>query len=132
MAGNAPKLIVVVEDDDAVRSSMRTLLEALGFAVHEFGSAEGFLAKTDGHDADCLLLDYHLPGMTGVDLLELLRQRQIKTPAIMITANGKGLAPRLARAGGAMVLKKPIAGEALAQTLDDLFAQNSPQSFDKT
>lgn len=123
MTDTAPKLVLVVEDDDAVRSSVCLLLEALGYAVRAFRNAEEFLAATDGQEADCLLLDYHLTGMSGMDLLELLRQRHPGPPAIMITANGKGLAARVEKVGSALLLKKPIAGQALAQYLDALIAK---------
>jgi two-component system response regulator FixJ len=118
----APKRIFVVEDDDAVRTSTRVLLEALGYAVRAFASAEAFLAATQGREADCLLFDYQLPGMTGVDLLQLLRARQISTPVIVISASGNDVLARVARTG-VLVLRKPVAGDVLAQHLDDLFGK---------
>jgi two-component system response regulator FixJ len=123
LTDKAPKNIFVVEDDGAVRTSTRVLLEALGYAVREFASAEAFLAATEGREADCLLLDYHLPGMSGMDLLQLLRARQISTPVIVISASGKGVLARFAKAGDVLVLSKPVVGDLLAQHLDDLLGK---------
>src|SRR5579871_5580970 len=111
------KLIYVVEDDEAVRGSTCLLLEVLGFTVRDFASAEDFLAATDGREAACLILDFHLPGITGLSLLEMLRAKGVETPAIVISADGNRVAKRAARAGAAAVLQKPLAGEALTQRL---------------
>ena len=64
--------IYVVEDDEAVRASTRTLLEARGFLVRDFADAESFLAVTDGSDADCIVLDHNLTGMSGLDLIRFV------------------------------------------------------------
>ncbi len=70
-------LIFVIEDDDGVRNSTCTLLEALGYTARPFASAEALLADADGPMPDCLVLDYNLPGMSGMDLIELLRGRDM-------------------------------------------------------
>lgn len=117
------KIIYIVEDDDGVRDSTRVLLEVLGFAVKDFADAESFLQATEGRDADCLIVDLNLPGISGLDLLELLRTRGVRTPAIMMTANGRKLAARSARAGVVAVLRKPAAPEALSLWLEEVFSR---------
>jgi len=117
VGGAKSKLIYVVEDDEGVRGSTHLLLEALGFAARAFASAEDFLAATDGSEADCLVLDHHLAGLSGLALLELLRAKGVRTPAIMVSANAKHLARDAARAGVAAVLHKPLATDALVQWL---------------
>ena len=114
----AVKLIFVIDDDDAVRNSTRVLLEASGYSVRDFANAKVFLDETEGHEADCLILDYHLSGGTGMDLLELLRSRGVLTPAIVVSANGTNLAVRAARAKVAAVLAKPLAADALSHWLE--------------
>jgi FixJ family two-component response regulator len=114
------QLVYVVEDDGAVRESTCLLLEVLGFAVREFASAEDYLAAGDDGEVACLILDFHLPGMSGLDLLEMLRGKGITTPAILVSADGKRLAKRAAQAGAAAILHKPLAADALVQRLAEI------------
>lgn len=113
-------LIFVVDDDNAVRSSTRVLLETSGYAVQEFTSAEELLAAGKAGEADCLVLDYNLSGISGVELLEILRGLDIRTPAVIVSANGKDLHARAAQAGVAAVLYKPAAAEELLEWLEKL------------
>ena len=115
--------ICIIDDDDDVRASSRLFLEALGFTVEDFANAESFLKRPPQRQAaDCFILDYHLTGMSGLDLLELLRERGDKTPAIIMTANGKHLALRAGRAGVIAILRKPLAAESLSHWLERIFA----------
>jgi two-component system response regulator FixJ len=115
--------IYVVEDDEAVRASTRTLLEARGFLVRDFADAESFLAITDGSDADCIVLDHSLTGMSGLDLIGLLRSRGVETPVVIVSGNGKPLWARAAREGVHAVLRKPLAADALLNWLDQIFSE---------
>jgi FixJ family two-component response regulator len=112
------RLVFVIDDDDAVRASTRALLEASGFAVCTFANAEELLAGGAVADANCLVLDYHLSGMTGIDLIETLRAQGLHTPAIMVTSNGTRLGVRAAKAGITAVLRKPLAADALEEWLN--------------
>ena len=89
--------IFVVEDDEAVRASTKALLEAQGFLVRDFVDAEAFLQATEGRDGDCIVLDHNLLGMSGLDLIALLRARGVTTPAIIVSGQGKPLLDRAAR-----------------------------------
>lgn len=120
MANAGVKLIYVVEDDEAVRNSVRALLEALGYSARLFVSAEDFMEQTGGKDGHCLVLDHHLPGMSGIELLEKLRAQGIDTPAIIVTGNGPILPDRAGRAGAIAVLRKPLAAEPLAEWLEKI------------
>lgn len=114
------KLICVVEDDEAVRNSTGMLLEALGYRSIGFESAESFLAAGKV-DADCLILDHRLHALSGMELLELLRARGYKTPAIIVSDASNHMAARAARAGVIAMLRKPLAADALAQWLEEIF-----------
>jgi FixJ family two-component response regulator len=109
------KMIYLVDDDEAVRDSARMLLEANDFAVQDFASATDLLQSTGGKGFDCLVLDVHMPGMNGMELLELLRERGIEDPVIVLT--GRFDAPmtdRLSKARAAAILQKPAeSGELL-------------------
>ena len=112
------RTIHVVDDDYDVRDSMRVLLDSLGFKVRTFASAAEYLSAPAGEVADCMLLDLQMPGMTGLELLETLRARNIQAPAIIVTSNDGKFDPRMARAGVLAVLRKPVAGAALLQAID--------------
>jgi FixJ family two-component response regulator len=116
------RLIFIVEDDEAVRASMRVLLEASGYAVRDFANAEDLLAAGTVHQADCIILDYNLSGMSGMDMIEILRAQNVQIPAIMVSSNGKPLVARAAAAGVAAMLRKPMAADALTQWLEQIFA----------
>jgi FixJ family two-component response regulator len=115
-------LVFVVEDDDDVRVSTRALLEALGYAVREFASGEELVASDGAGTAGCIVLDYNLSGMSGLDLIRHLRSQGIQTPAIMVSGNGRQLIADAAKAGIAAVLRKPLSAEALEQWLAQIFS----------
>jgi FixJ family two-component response regulator len=114
------RLIFVIEDDDGVRQSTQALLEASGFNVRTFANAEEMLAAGTVREAGCLVLDYHLSGMTGIELIETLRAQGLQMPAIMVTSNGTKLGLRAAHAGVTAVLRKPLAADALEEWLHRL------------
>jgi len=115
-------LVLVVEDDEEVRASTRTLLEASGYAVRECASGEDAMAAGDASTADCIVLDHNLPGMSGLDLFRRLRSEGIQTPAIMVSGNGNKLIAAATKAGIAAVLRKPISAEALEQWLQHILS----------
>lgn len=116
------RLVLVVEDDEAVRSSTRLLLEAQGYQVRDFSDAESFLEATDGKDADCILLDHRLLGLSGLDLIAILRARGVETPAVIMSSDGKAIVARAAKEGVHAVLRKPLAADALLNWLEQIFA----------
>ena len=102
------KSVFVVDDDDAVRDSLKTLLELQSFAVSTFETCHDFL-NSDFADAACLVLDIHLPGMSGLDLMEALKRDKRSLPTILITARCDTAIRDRARALGAVaLLEKPI------------------------
>ena len=116
-------LVFVVEDDEEVRVSTRALLEASGYGVREFASAEDVIACGDVTAAGCIVLDQTLPGISGLDLIRRLRTDGIQTPAIMVSGNGKQLLQAAAKAGVAAVLRKPLSAEALEEWLKEIFSE---------
>ena len=105
--------ICLVENDDDVRASAKLLLESAGYAVRDYASAEAVLADAAAPDAACLLLDFQLGGMTGLELLERLQARGIQTPAILLTATSNAVDVRYRAAKVLTVLRKPVAAKEL-------------------
>ncbi len=110
-------IIYIVDDDEAVRDSLRALLE-FDFDVRDFSSAMEFLAKRDGTRGACLLLDLHMPLMDGIDLLEHMKAEGSNLPAIVITGRSDPiLRQRALKSGAFELLDKPVAGEMLLNAI---------------
>lgn len=106
-AGQQP--IYVVDDDPSVRESMGILLDALGFTVITYGSAAELLADASRVDARCVIVDHHMPGMSGLDMLSALRREGSTVSAILVTGRlDVGIAARAAELGVCAVLEKPF------------------------
>jgi FixJ family two-component response regulator len=86
MTNPDPLNLVVVDDDEEVRTALRRLLRAMGHNVRLFGSAEEYEASPVA--ADCLIVDLRLPGLNGFELMERLRLRGSSTPIVFITGDG--------------------------------------------
>ncbi len=104
-------MIHVVDDDEAVRSSLTLLGEARGWSVRSYASALDYLSAPRNWfpHAECLVLDLQMPGMNGAELLESLKASGNGIAAVVLTAWPEGeLARRARRAGAGRVLPKPI------------------------
>lgn len=109
-----PRLVGVVDDDQAVRDSLRFLLEAAGFPVAVFASAAQFMAAADFSTLGCVVLDHHMPQVTGLMLLRHLRQTGRVIPAALMTGSpSPQLTQQALAAGATVVLEKPLAEAAL-------------------
>src|SRR5262249_38667705 len=124
MVNRSAATIYIVDDDATVRDSLKAVLESHQFTVVEFDSAPSFL---DGAPCAlparplpaCLLLDIHMPGMTGLELLRVLQERGRSLPTILITGRNEEAARAEARALGAVaLLDKPIAHPALFAAIE--------------
>jgi two-component system, LuxR family, response regulator FixJ len=101
-------MISIVDNDAAVRDSLRVLLECEGYQIREFASAREFLAAEGTGDGDCLILDIHMPGMSGIELLETMRERGDMRPVIIISGRADAWTRKRAHAAGALaVVNKP-------------------------
>ncbi len=102
-------VITVVDDDPSVMRALQRLLRSAGFDVQLFGSAEDFLLYGNFRASDCLILDIHLTGMSGLDLLLQLRSAGVKIPVLLITAHDDPHAREQATELGAQAfLCKPL------------------------
>jgi len=113
-------IVDIVEDDDAVRDSLRSLLEAYGYTVREYPCAAPYLESHVPTPSDCLIVDHHMPGMTGLELVETLRARNVQIPIVMVTGrDDPQLGKRIARAGIAKLFHKPIDDGHLVQWIEE-------------
>jgi two-component system, LuxR family, response regulator FixJ len=113
-----PDLVVVIVDDDAaVCSSLKFLLELDGFTVRTYGGAAEFLASADFVALDCLVVDQRMPGTTGMELIGILRDRDVQTPAILIVSHANAALTARAALAGVPIVEKPLFGNALVDTI---------------
>jgi two-component system, LuxR family, response regulator FixJ len=114
MASLAKPTVYVVDDDADVLGSLRFLLEADGFAVRTFRNGPALLNAVRLNAVDCFVIDYKMPDMTGIDLVNRLRNRDITTPIILITGYpDENISARAAAAGIRHVVQKPLLDESL-------------------
>jgi len=116
--------ICIVDDDGAVRESLRVLLERQGWKVFCYPNAEIFLSRASLGDCGCLVLDQVLPGLTGLQVLQILREKRLLIPTIVLTGDSDPLLPVKATIAGALaVLDKPVpSGVLLAEIRQALIA----------
>src|SRR5262245_32177774 len=106
--------IVIIDDDEDYRGALQNLMTSTGFAVEAFGSALDFLAYANIRDTSCLIVDVHMPQMTGVELHRLLVESGCGIPTILITAYPDQNVRARALADGVIgYLTKPVDYDAL-------------------
>ncbi len=112
------KKIVIVDDDEAVRDSLTSLLEVAGYSTCAFETATSFLEGGGSSQAGCLLLDVRLPDADGIDVLEQLMGRGYTVPVIVITGHGDvPMAVKAMRIGAADFIEKPFDTDALLESI---------------
>jgi two-component system response regulator FixJ len=115
--------VYVIDDDDAVRESMRAVLESFEIDVSDYPSAGDFLERVVAPTNGCMLLDLHMPGMSGLELLEVMRQRGWDLRVIAMTGRSDDLLKeRTLRAGVVVLLDKPVGESTLTHALDRAFS----------
>ena len=101
--------IYLVDDNDAVRRSLHRFFEAYGFAVRAYPSGEAFLAEVPTQENSCLILDFHLPGLNGLEILKRVRSQGWYLPVIVLTGNDdSSLEEQVLRLGVKAFLRKPF------------------------
>jgi len=115
VAGNRT-LVWLVDDVESVRKSIAAVLETADMRVRGYASAVDFLADFNPGTTGCLIVDHHMPGMTGLELLNHLKAGPAAPPTIVISAHGnQALRNRILAAGAVAMLDKPVdAGELIA------------------
>jgi FixJ family two-component response regulator len=115
-------ILYLVDDDLGFRTALARLLRALGHTVQEYGSAQDFLAAPPPASG-CLLLDVHMPGLSGLDLQARLAALGSRLPVIFITGQGDiPMSVRAIKAGAEDFLTKPIGRAALSEAIERALA----------
>ena len=115
-------LISVVDDDEAGRESLAALLGAAGFSVALYRSGEEFLAAFDPALRGCVLLDVHLPGMTGLEVGAIVNQNVPGFPLILISGRIDYVIRARAADFGALALAKPLSDDMLVAAIERAIA----------
>lgn len=119
-------LVHVVDDDRAVRDSLRWLLEGEGLEVETHASAEDFLAAYTGGRPGCAVVDVRMSGMSGLELQEQLARNHVRLPLVFVTAHGDvALAVRAMRHGAVDFVEKPFADEQLVDAVRRALEMNT-------
>ncbi|MBP9706390.1 MAG: response regulator transcription factor [Oligoflexales bacterium] len=115
---NSKTLIYILDDDEDVRNSLTDLLESLAFRVQAFANSDEFLVAVLKEKAACALVDLRMPGVSGLELLGILRQRQIIVPIVIITGHGDiSEAVQAMKLGACDVLQKPFSQDSLLKSI---------------
>ena len=118
-------LIAVVDDEEAVRKALRRLLQSAGLAVETFGDGAGFLASLATRRPDCVVLDLHMPDVTGFDVLLRLAEAGASVPVVVITGHHSPDAEEhVLRSGAAACLRKPINDRLLLDSIAAAIARS--------
>ena len=114
-------VVLVVDDDLAVRESLKFALELEGLKVHTCGSGPDLLAHPELAGAACLVIDYQMPTMDGFEVISALRTRNCLAPIILITGHSSGALLRRASAAGVRhVVEKPLLDSALIESIQEV------------
>ena len=110
--------VLLVDDDAAVRAALKFALEVEGFRVQLYDSPQAVLADHNLPKRACLVVDYRMPGIDGIELVDRLRRQNVALPAILISGRvSKGLRDLAARSGLTCVLEKPLSDTALVENI---------------
>lgn len=115
---NTESTVFVIDDDQAMRNSLKWLIESVGMKVETYGSADEFIRNYYPGRAGCLLLDVRMPGMSGLELQEHFVDHQISIPIIIITGHGDvPMAVRAMKSGAIDFIEKPFNDELLLESI---------------
>ncbi|WP_370867826.1 response regulator transcription factor [Phenylobacterium sp.] len=106
-------MVVLLDDDAALRRALTFSLEIEGYRVKSSATGEDLMRQVLPEDRACLVLDYRLSGMSGLDVLQVLRDRAVALPAILITSNPTPEVRARAARLQAQVVEKPLLGDLL-------------------
>jgi two-component system response regulator FixJ len=121
-----PDVVLVVDDDLAVRDSLKFALEIEGLRVHACAGGPELLAHPALRAARCVVLDYKMPVMDGLSVIDRLARQNVRVPVILITGHATdALRRRAVEAGVRHILEKPLLDSALVDSIQDVIGTHS-------
>ena len=122
MSNSDPRLVHLVDDDDAVRRSIGFMLKTSGFRVHAYEDGIALLKAASSLEDGCILLDIRMAGMDGLEVQQTLQREGISLPVIIMTGHGDiSLAVKAMKSGAVDFIEKPFEKEALIRSLEEGF-----------
>jgi two-component system, LuxR family, response regulator FixJ len=116
-------IILVLDDDQAVRESLKFFIELEGYAVRACAAGGELLKHPDLTQAHCLILDYKMPQMDGFEVLDRLARQHVEVPVILMTSDASEAVRRQAqRRGVREIIEKPLSDGALLDNIQSLLA----------
>ena len=113
-------VVAVVDDDPAVRNSLKFSLETEGLAVRAFAAAEELIESIESEPICCFVIEYRLQDMNGLDLADRLRQSGVRAPIIMLASHPNNVLRQQAAQRSIPIIEKPLIGNALTDALRQL------------
>jgi FixJ family two-component response regulator len=122
-------VISIVDDDEAVRLALRSLVRSLGYVSNVFASAEEFLGSSQLNETSCLISDIQMPGMNGIELQSRLKTLDRCTPVIFVTAfPDERNRARALEAGAIGFLEKPFEGQTMIKLIESALRAHREQA----
>ena len=129
---NTQTTVFIVDDDQAIRTSLKWLIESVGMNAETYASADEFMRNYYPGRAGCLLLDVRMPGMSGLELQEHFIDQDIRIPIIIITGHGDvPMAVRAMKAGAVDFIEKPFNDEQLLESIRNALNLDNEQRSDQ-
>jgi two-component system response regulator FixJ len=126
-------MIYVVDDDHDVLTSLQFLLETEGFDVRTFRNGSALLGSSSRHHADCLVVDYKMAGIDGLELAQRLRRLGVCTPIVLITGYpDENIAAKASSAGVRQVVLKPYLDDSLVECVRNAITADRAASHPET
>lgn len=120
-------LVAIIDDDEALCSSLVDLMRSVGYRAVPFASAETFLTSSTLTGLDCVIADVHMPGMGGLNLVRKLHEQGVVTPVILITAlPDKHLDDEAVSLGAQCLLRKPFETNSLLDSVERSLSNERP------
>ena len=127
-APNPDPVVIVIDDDLAVRNSLRFSLQIEGFSVRAYASGAELLDGAELPRRGCLVVDYFLPAMNGLDVLRALRERKVTLPALLVTSHPSEAVRKQAALAGVTIIEKPLLGNVLVDGIRDALARDTKRN----
>jgi len=116
-------VVAVIDDDVAVRGSLKFALEIEGYAVRTYAKGADLLNDANLAECACFIVDHKLPGMSGLELIATMRQQHIAAPMILITSYPTIILRERAAREGVPIVEKPLLGNTLLEQVQDVIAR---------